>query len=225
MDKRLKRRLKGNLAIPVISVVLALASLIATFLCLIENPVKYNADDLSTYVGRCDRAAYEVVGGLFSGRHSSGSRYAVLYMEDGKMFHVRTKLQLYKGWETVLDPWMNQFDGQRLKLTYDNRDTLDDFGHRLVAVESADGATVYLSTSQTEAENLKALWCWIGIVGFFLFFAGLMLYLSASEYFVELKEDRAREKRKKREKEKAKARKERYLRSPESFKRVKNKKK
>ena len=58
-----------------------------------------------------------------------------------------------------------------------------------------------------------------------MFFAGLMLYLSASEYFVELKEDRAREKRKKREKEKAKARKERYLSFPESFKRVKNKKK
>ena len=225
MDKRLKKRLKGNLAIPVISVVLAFVSLIATFLCLQESPIKYNACDLSTYVGRCDRAAYEVVGGLFSGRHSSGSRYAVLYMEDGKMFHVRTKLQLYKGWETMLDPGMDQFGGKQLKLTYDNRDTHAGFGYKLVAVESADGETVYLSTSQTESENLKYFWCWIGVVGFFLFFAGLMLYLSASEYFVELKEDRAREKRKKREKEKAKARKERYLHSPESFKCVKNKKK
>lgn len=219
MDKRLKRRLKGNLAIPVISVVLALVSLIATFLCLQQSPIKYNADDLSTYVGRCDGTAHEAVGGFRSTSH-----YVVLHMEDGKKFYVGEKWHLY-GWETMLDPKSDQFDGQRLKLTYDNRDTLDDFGHRLVAVESADGATVYLSTSQTEAENLKALWCWIGIVGFFLFFAGLMLYLSTWEYFTELKEDRAREKRKKREKEKAKARKERYLHSPESFKRVKNKKK
>ena len=225
MDKRLKKRLKGKLAIPVISVVLAFVSLIATFLCLQESPIKYNACDLSTYVGRCDRAAYEVVGGFFSGRYSSGSRYAVLYMKDGKMFHVRTKMQLYKGWETMLDPGMDQFGGEQLKLTYDNRDTHAGFGYKLVAVESADGETVYLSTSQTESENLKVFLGWIGVVLLFLLIAGLILYLSASEYFAELKEDKAREKRKKREKEKAKARKERYLRSPESFKRVKNKKK